>query len=312
MAGGDALGDVRLITDFAGGTLTPERALSAAPLAGDAYEIHDRFSAHEIHSAIDRALFEARNAFFDVVTDETLILEEDKLIYDLTGLSVSPWIILKIWLERNSTAMQGEVDSATSTTITDNDGDFSDVDSNWKIGIYSGTGTGQLRDVASVSDQTITVSAAWTTTPDDTSGYTLWDPTDQEWDWYRLRAVRFDQKEYPSYLYLTRRYSSLYGLRIRLQYLAHPSALTSDTATTVVPEEYIVHKALATLYRSRAGDNRVDRQKYLLLADYHDELATKYKSENAFSIPEGTLWEAKDLTWDSSTHPVTSENPLDW
>ncbi len=70
----------------------------------------------------------------------------------------------------------GKAESGTSTTLTDNNKTWN-VDE-WKdrfIGISAGTGNGQKRIVLSNTADEITVSSAWTTTPDNTSQYVISD-----------------------------------------------------------------------------------------------------------------------------------------
>jgi len=311
IASGSASGDVRLVLDFGGGTITPERALSGSPAVGDTYEILQRYSPYQIHAAINEAIIASDTSFFQIITDETLVLEEDKLEYSLTSLGTAPWIILKIFLERNTGVVRGTATSGGAATLTHSGQDFSSVTTNYRLSIYDGTGKGQIRTVSSgTSGGVITVSANWTTQPDSTSKYTLWDTSEQEIDWYRLPAARFDDKEYPTKLYLTRNYSSLNGLRIRLVYAAIPAELSTDAATTVVPKEYVINKALSILYAASAGDNRKDRQKHMTLSAMLDERAEQYKRTNASMIPDVTLWEARDTVFSGGS--ADTEDPLGW
>ena len=73
-------------------------------------------------------------------------------------------------------AVGGKATSATSTTLVDSlrteaDGAFS----GYTVVITSGTGSGQQRRVSdyAASTHTLTVGTAWTTTPDNTSTYSL-------------------------------------------------------------------------------------------------------------------------------------------
>lgn len=299
----------RIATDFGGGTLTTQ-AFSTAPSAGATYEIHDYWNAGAIHQAINRAIEDGWPAFFDQVTDETLILEEDKLAYTISSLSSAPWLVLQMWVEKNTSVLRGEVESSTSTTLTDTGAGFTSVDSNWRVSIYAGTGSGDLRTGSSGTADTVTVTSAWSSNPDTTSKYAAWDTSNQIVDWRRVYAVRFDQKEFPNIMYLTRRYPVLYGLRMRLIYLAKPAQLSADSDTTVVPEEFIIAKACSILHDMAVNDNRVDRQRHASLAEYYDQLARDYMQRRAFQMPASTLWQERDEA--SLWRETDLADPLGW
>ena len=183
----------------------------------------------------------------------------------MSGLATAPWFIREIEIERAS-SLKGIADSSTNDTLVDAVSDFSNVAAGWLISIYDGTGRGQLRTILSVSGTTITISENWTTNPDTTSKFAVWDPNDQDVKWYQLFAASFNTSEYPSTLYLTQKYPALHGMRIRLKYLALPGELSADDDTTVVPGAYIIPKVASILYGRRMSDSRVDRQKNQTLA----------------------------------------------
>lgn len=302
MVDGDAAQEHRLITLFQSETeaIYPEYDFSTAPGAGDTYEITSIFSPAEIHNAINRAIQDSFPAFFDVIEDETLIVEEDQLEYDISGLGTSVWLVLKIWLERTGTGMTGIADSGGATTLTDASlaGALGDVDTNWKLSVYGGTGSGQVRDVSSVNDTTgeVTVTSAWTTNPDSTSKYRLWNPTKQEYTWKRLEAAQFDTDEYPSTLLLLRNYPDYYGLRMRIQYVGAPSTLSAEADTTVVPKEYILEMAQSILYGKLVPNTSRDRSRYAGLEEYHRLKAEQKKASRAFLVPDGTIWKDHDVS----------------
>lgn len=311
LTGGSAQGDVREIKAFVSdeNRLFPSRELSGIPAAGDTYEIHNIFNAFKIHGAINRAIKEAETAFWKTVTSEELIIQEDRLAYDLSGLAVAPWFIREIEIERVA-SLKGEVDSSTNNTLVDAASDFSNVVAGDLVSIYDGTGRGQLRIVLSVSGTTITISAVWTTNPDTTSKYAVWNPNDQDVEWYQVFAASFDTFEHPSTLYLTQKYPALHGMRIRLKYLALPGELSADADTTVVPDGYIIPKVASILYGRKIGDNRSDRQKNQALASQYWEMAEEYKRSNAWIVPSTTIWLEEDVTGEIST--LDSANPLGW
>lgn len=76
--------------------------------------------------------------------------------------------------DTESVAQTGTVTGATSTTLTD-------AGKNWSANAYldmsvlitGGTGAGQIRRIVGNTSNTLTVSQAWTTTPDGTSQYSI-------------------------------------------------------------------------------------------------------------------------------------------
>lgn len=301
----------RQITDFAAtsNTLTLEYALSTIS-ASDAYEIHSIWNAYDIHAAINRAIEQAAKSFPATVTDENLVLEEDKLAYTISGLTSKPWRVRRVWIERVSNTMRGLADSSTNTTLVDASlaGNLGDVNTSWKISIYAGTGTGQLRSVSSANNSTgeVTITSAWTTNPDTTSKYALWNPTEQIFDWFQVVNARFDAKEYPDTLYLYNRLPSLDGMRIRLEYLYTPQALSSESDTTTVNTEFIIAKTCSILHGQMVGDSRYNRElhygEHVRYKELADELLKRYRID----IPDETLW-TEHVSWTED-----NLNPLNW
>ncbi len=310
--GGEA-GEISKVVSFIelDNALFLQTPLTGSPSAGETYELHSGFNAVQIHAAINRSIEEgAFPAFFDVVTDETLILEEDSLDYSLTSLSSLAYKILKVWIEVRSNVSRGLATAGAATTLTDTNGNFNtSADSDWRISIYDGTGKGQIRTVSSATASVVTVSVAWTVNPDTTSKYAFWDGSEDLEDWYRVRAVRFDSKEWPNILRLVRNYEYLEGMRIRIEYMSKPSAIATESATTVVPQGYIVPRVLSYLYDRKRTDNRVDRRLASDESDKQFELSEIYRRTNAFQAPDGTVWIDRD---DSNYLNIDSQDPLSW
>jgi hypothetical protein len=163
----------------------------------------------------------------------------------------------------------------------------------WRVGIYTGQGAGQLftLESADTTTQTFTVDAASTTTPDTTSKFTLWNPTEQDVNWYRLLPVRFDAVEHPNKMYIQGDLSTSRGMRLRLVYLAQPVTLDADTDETTVPRYFLVNKSLAHLHDSLVNDNRADRRDHSAIAEHHDQLARAFEGQNPRRMPTGTVWQ---------------------
>lgn len=303
--------EVRQISDFDNNahSLIPEYALSAIT-TDDEYEIHSIWNATDIHKAINRAIEQAAKSFPITTTDESLILEEDKLAYIISGLSVKPWRVANVWVERNSQALRGTATAGAVGYLTDTGliGQVGDVDTNWKISVYDGTGSGQIRSVSTANNTTgqITPSSNWTTAPDTTSKYCLWNPTEQIYDWYSVSDVHFDAKEYPDTLYFQSRLSSVYGMRIRLEYIATETGLTAEADTTIVNSEYIIAKAVSILHGQMIGDSRYNRElhygEHVRYKEQADELLSRYRVD----IPDITRWT------DNGNTTYDSNDPLGW
>lgn len=286
-----------------------EFALSTAPSADDSYELLSIWNASEIHKAINEAIEEAFPAFFDTVIDETIVIEEDKLDYTISDLSSKVYRMLNVWFETVSTSLSGTADSGGAATLTDANlvGQLSDVDTDWKISVYSGTGHGQLRSVSSVDNATgeVTVTSNWTTQPSDDSKYLLWDPTDQETPWDRLYSAQFDNSDQPSIMYLLALPTQYYGARMRLQYISEPVSLSAESDTTVIPLDYLRKQVLHILYDGITADSRFDRSSYAQMAEYQRQKAEQKKQE-AWDMPSGTLWQYE------ATPSSPSDDPMGW
>ena len=319
-------GEARLISDFVSttGTLTLEEPLLEATSTTYTYEIQTVYNAVEIHNAINRAIGEAFPAFFETGLDETIVVQEDKLTYGCSDFEHTPWMISKIYVERNHTVKRGQVTGGITTTVlgianfafNDSDMDLSNVNSNWKVSFYAGMNAGLLGDIVHV-DTTIgqmavhvpdsDIPAANSDVADTTTKYAIWNTMDEYRDWYRIYAVRFDKKEYPDILYFPTEMLNSLGLRLRVEYAYVPAKLTTDAGTTVVPADYIIPKALQYLYTGRMKDNRADRQKYAQLAQEMERAAVLYKQNNQFRINDLTIWQEGDR---AMLHPI--DNPLGW
>jgi len=293
------------------GLLSLEYALSAAAASSDSIEITSIWPPTQIHEAINAAIASASKHYPDVVTDESLVLEENKMVYSLSGLTSTPWQILQVYVEQPASSITGQPTAATGTTITDAAQDFSTNDTDHFVSVYAGTGSGQLRETSTGSSGGQLTVATWTTTPDTTSFYRYWDAGDQQIDWYRVHDVNFDNVEYPDNLYFSELYSGSYGARIRLKYLSNNNSLAADSDVTTVPVLYISHKVLSLLHDSLIGDNRVDRSVHASLAEYYDSLAEKYLVQTPRRRPAGTLWRG-EASGAQSTRNDSIGDPLKW
>lgn len=246
-------------------------------------ELLSMWSAKEVHNAINKAIRLGGRAFSDMVEDDTTFcVVRDWLQYDLSSMAVAPRRILGVDFEQTSSELSGSADSIAATTVECSEwvGQLSDVNANWIASVYDGTGKGQTRNVVSADDDSGTITVAtWATNPDTTSKLKLWNGDSQVMDWDPVLGMRFDAREYPNYLRLIQLHPAFEGRRIRIKFEATPAALDADSETTVVNEDYIVHKALSILHDQLVGDNKYNQNKHANLAEYHDQLAAGIKAE---------------------------------
>lgn len=311
--GGPMAGETRLITDFVSSTNTAtlEYTLGCDFIASsDEYEIHSLYSPLEIHDAINRAIKDGFPYFYETTADQTLVLQEDKLSYDISGLTTKPWIITRVFVETSGSRLTGTATAGAAGSITDSKSNFTGVAAGWLVSIYSGTGAGQLRTVGSLTGTTvINVTVNWTTTPDTTSKFCVWNPSEEITLWQRLSSVRLDASEYPSTMFLNALYSAAYGMRIRIEFMAEPAELTTDASTTVVPAEFIINRALAVLFAQGQRDSRADLQRYRLLAEDRMQKSEQYMRTRAFPKESVTRWMNAER---GGIATKLQDNPLDW
>lgn len=308
----------RLIIDFQQDrdAMLWEFPLDNAPTAASDFEILSTWNPKEVHDAIDEAIREAFPAFYDVVISEDIVLETDKLEYDLAtsvggrGVLTNAYRIKAIWLEQTGSGATYTAASGAGTAIAVDDETFTGTDTDWAISVYDGAGAGQLRGIESGdSDGNITIDTALSVSLDTTSKLRIWDKAGQLYPWRAISAVRFDQKVWPNKLYFNQRYESQVGLRMRIQYIAQPQSLESDSAETMVPQKYIQHYAMGKLFGVRIPDNAVDRKAFATLEDRMMQKAAEYKINNAFNQPDGTLWTEEEH---GPTLFSLDDDPLGW
>lgn len=302
-------GEVSVIRGFTANddTFRLEQPCAASPV-GNTYEIHSIWNANEVHDAINEAIRLGRRTFPETTTDESLLFQEEVLTYTISGLTKIPWVINKIWVEQRFNVSRGNVVSAASTSVT-LPSMPTGVNSNWRITIYGGTGAGQIRTAATPTGNTFAVTA-WTTIPDDTSKYALFDATEEFVAWRPFNDFHLDVEEFPDTLYVNRLYPSLYGMRIRLEMLAVSSELSTEAGTTNVPAEFIKAKACSILHGQALSNTKADKDMhYAEYKRYMDE-ADSYVVRNATHSP-GTRFRTPNYAGDGGAF-IGHDNPLGW
>ena len=320
--------EMRKVLDFSQDKrgLIPEydfdSASSVDPDTAATFELFNIHTPQEIHDAIDDAIIEGFPAFFDVVTDETLIYEQDKLEYELVtdnsdgrGVLANPFRIKSIWIERVSSGGSFVQDTASTTTsIVNTDAGFSaaGVDATWFLSVYAGSGVGQLLTPTGAASSNAIPVAAPTVALDTSSQIRYWNAGKEVFRWDELSAIDFDAKDYPNKMRLRHRMPTFQGLRFRIQYIGQPQGLTGDTASgTVIPKKYIKHFAMAKLLRGRARSKPGEIEKYASLAAQDQQDADRYKVEHSFDMPDQTRWTEDDVSKEHGDY-FEVDNPLNW
>lgn len=285
------------------GSFALETPLTSAPAdTGDLYELHAMWSPSDLHAAINQAIQEAGKIFTETVVDSTIVVEEDQLEYSLTGLSKTPYVLNKVSIENPGSITKGTATAGAATTITV-ESVPSDIDTGWRISIYAGLGAGQSRVYVSNAGNVITV-AAWTTQPDSTSKYALWDAAQEIYDWSPLHQVYQDSKEFPDVLRLRSRMPQYYGMRLRLEYQALPAELSSDSDTTIVPKKYIMDKAIAILHGQKLNDTKADRDLHFAEHQRYNDQADKYLARTAPHMPDTQIQTMDHIYQDDRNDPL--------
>jgi len=309
------------------GELLLDYPLSAAPTSDDELEIWGTWPPSLIHLAINRAIREGNDFWPNIVTAETMIVQEDKLVYGLAASDFNqqseddypnPKGILSVWLERSDNVKRGQVTAEVISTAiyalddTDTEPDTT-ASSDWLVSIYAGTGRGQLRQVTSwSSDGRIAWDTAMAPGPDTTSFYAIWKvgAGEETTDWYPMTGLRFDSPDNPDLMYLTQTYPAAEGLRFRIKYEAQSSDLAADSDETRVPEDYILFKSLAYLYTSLLADSRLDRSENAGLVETYENLARTYIADHRANLPSRQVWTEEDHTAYGAGSGI--DNPMGW
>ena len=275
----DDVDEERKITDFVTGTgtFTVYPAFSAATYAGDTYYIREKASKQDYEDAINAAIEKGRDSFWEDKVDETtVIIYDDQLEYTLPS---DLEYLYSIDIERTDVVVTSTATSATNTSLTDTSqswdtDEWNSIAGSYAVVIYDGTGQGQQRTITDTTADTITV-ATWTTNPDSTSKYKIKYILEEEQRWMPIRRLSWS----PSYasgtttkkLHLFQHYTA--GMALRIEYAARPTQLTSDTAYTDVPEQYIINEGMAQLLEttgSRTGEAQ-SRDVFAQIAMYRAE-----------------------------------------
>lgn len=235
-------------------TLTWLEPAAAAVTSGDEYEIWSRWSAPEVHAAINRALRDAWPYFF-TVNDGYLVIQDDLSVnYDLTGLTPTVKRLAAVFLEYVSSDITGQsvASPGAQDYLKDTSQTFTSDHVGWQVRIYKGTSAGDYRTVSALVDSnTLQVSANFTSTLDATSYYRLVDVNEASAGYIPFTNWRLNQMDAPTILRLANHPQALEGYLLRLVYEAEFPDLSGDSSTTTCPQEYIELAAIARLLADR-------------------------------------------------------------
>jgi hypothetical protein len=285
----------RKITDFtsSGDNLTLEYALASAPNNGQKIEIYDLYSPSNIHAKINEAIDRAARFFPDTVLDSTLVLEEDKLRYSLTGLTKRVHKLLRVQLGLTNNSQVGVVDSVSTsganTLIVDSSlFGTNDQYNGYKIIFYDGTASGQvgtIDDTVAATGHVVVTTADFTVAPVAGDKFRVLDESYQTTDFKDIAFRYVDSPEYPDTLYIEGNFPQYYGYKLYLSYSSLPGALTTDASTTIVPSGIIIARARALLHEDFMNNNRADTQRHRDLAAYFHAQADAYTAQAVAQRP---------------------------
>lgn len=313
---GAAADDNRMIIDSrqADRSIQLEFPPSASMSASDVYEILDFYSAQSVHEAINSALRDAWPSFFETKEDLSLCVSRDRMEIDISALGA--FMVFQVWIERPQSLMNESVVSGTTTSaILASTADLSDVDTNWWITIYDGTGRGFAKQIATANNSTkeVTWTGALATAPDSTSLVSLYDPREKNIDWYPAHATDFDNKQWPETMRFKSAYDSFFsGSRILIRYISVPAELTAETDTTAVPLDFVISRARAYLYDWHKDDTRQDRQRFD--TNFTDQMikSEQIKKDKAFQAPDQLFWMEEDQALQYGMYAEPQGDPLGW
>lgn len=302
--------------------LIPEFDWTTTPDTTHTIEIFNKWSPLQIHDAINEAIREGFPSFFDIVIDETLVLETNKMQYDLVtsvggrGTLSNAYRIKNVWIETTGSGATYEAVAGAgflnSRLTADGVSFTASGDTDWRVSVYEGTQAGQTMEVtAGDSAGNLTLGTNLNGVPDTTTRFRLWNQNEQLYAWQPITDVGFDAKDWPNTMYMGSRHTAQSGMRLRIQYAAEPQEISSDTASTVVPRKYIQHYVLSKLMGQQTYDNRKDRERWGNAQERQMLMADRYKLEHSFDLPDQTIWTEEDYA-SAGGGPGELPDPLNW
>jgi hypothetical protein len=93
-------------------------------------------------------------------------------------------------------------------------------------------------------------------------------------------------------------------MRIRIEYLVHPTGLTAETDTTLVPKEYIVARACSILHGQAISDNRFNREMHYAESVRYQQRADEILGRFHPHTLDITVWEDQDSQYRDTLDPL--------
>jgi hypothetical protein len=274
----------RRIIDFAksGGVFTVTPGFSSTAGSGLTYEIHMRAKRQDYIDAINQAIENARGWWMEEKPDESLIIVESQLEYDLPAECE---VILELNLERVDVVETGTATGGSTTTLEDSSKNWEtdEFASGYTLVIYDGTGEGQSVDITSNTSNTLTFGTL-STAPDSTSRYKIKDVAKEEQPWAAITEFSWNRNVGATpKLHLYHYYDA--GMALQVRYLRHPQQLAEGESTTV-DEQYVRYQGLSYLcdvIASRVSGS--DSERLLREADRWHLKAQEYRRDHPYRPP---------------------------
>lgn len=254
----DTTGEIHVTEDF-----------STAVAQDTTFEIH-AISVNTKLNALNSAI---RQSYPYYYVEDKLDVVVPKYEAYIQNMIPSTWErVTHAWFEPYTRSLHGyfNVTSATTTTITIAGSNWdTDYYAGWEVGIITGDQRGQIVEVASNTNDTLTLTTAMTTALSAADEIVLKGPLDgdvslqtswKEWTWLTIDVGN-------NRIYLPSRLMGEYGRTIRLQGVKRPDAFTlSETATTQCHVDYLAHQAANIInirYVARSSDVTTDAYQWL-------------------------------------------------
>lgn len=311
--------------DSDGATFTVAPPLPIAPTADvDVIELHSRSLATDKNDVLNAAIGSGYPQFFTQQIWEVVIPEGAARLTSDHGLPTDWHTLNSVWLEP-ALEQNGPYLSTSVTTTTIADGTQNWTTDQWAgytVAIVRGGGAGQLATVTTNDSTTLTFTPA---IPDlvgthlprfvlkkaetfaPTSGHeasTAWVPIA---DVMPVGSPYFRELMLPDWL------QRMEGRTLLLGGTLQPTstALTTDASTTIVPMDYIINQAAATLLLSLTVTPGSSSDGIQFLGRWYAQEAERYRKQVAWQHPLGTKW--RQPTKDTSTSRSAYDgNPLNW
>ena len=232
------IGQEALCTDFAAATdtLTFTPAMTAAVGSGDTYELRRYFSATSINGEINNVLEEMQVHFPVLTEDETTVVQTDIYDYTLDSTIQDVQRIDLLHHDVRDTGVATDLHSGAGVVDTDKSWTVNEW-AGYEVAIYDGTGAGEYRTISSNTATELMVSVMWDDPPVEGSKYAIKDVSETP---TFSRITRFTKVG--TTLHLTEGLED--GQRLRITYAPAHAALTTDAATTSIPQVLVVDRAI--------------------------------------------------------------------